>query len=102
MLKILILNQYYTTILFEVIMFKHVDEECSCEGRYCRGCAQTKCHRDFSKDSKGAFGLSSRCKDCVRDYQKSHIDQINAQRRKNRQEKADHYTAYNREYHLTY
>jgi 5-methylcytosine-specific restriction endonuclease McrA len=80
-------------------VFEHVDEECICEGRYCSGCDQTKCHRAFSKDAKGAFGLSSRCKNCIRDYQKSHIDQINAQRRKNRREKADHYSTYNKEYH---
>ena len=80
-------------------MFKHIGLFCSCEGRYCSGCDQIKCHRAFSKDRKGAFGLSSRCKDCIREYQKSHINQINARRRENRQEKADHYNAYNKEFH---
>ena len=80
-------------------MFQHIGLFCSCEGRYCSKCDQIKCHRAFSKDRKGAFGLSSRCKECVHSYQKSHIDQINAQRKENRQANADRYNAYNREFH---
>jgi 5-methylcytosine-specific restriction endonuclease McrA len=80
-------------------MFKHIGLFCSCEGRYCGSCDQMKCQRAFSKDRKGAFGLSCRCKDCTRDYQKSRIDQINARRRENRREKAEHYKAYEREFH---
>jgi 5-methylcytosine-specific restriction endonuclease McrA len=78
-------------------MCQHIGLFCSCEGRYCRGCDQTKCQRAFSKDPKGAFGLSSRCKECIRDYQKSHIDQINARRKEYYQENADRLRAQKRE-----
>ena len=80
-------------------MLEHLDPTCNCPGRICRGCDSTKCHKAFSKDAKGSLGLSARCKDCVRAYQKSHIDEINASRRENRRENADHYNAYNREFH---
>ncbi len=80
-------------------MLEHLDSTCDCPGRFCRGCDSTKCHKAFSKDAKGSLGLSSRCKDCIRAYQKSHIDQINASRRENRRENADHYNTYNREFH---
>lgn len=80
-------------------MFEHVGLFCSCEGRYCGRCDQMKCHRAFSKDSKGKLGLSPWCKDCWRDYHQKNKDQINIRRKENRQEKADQYNAYNREYH---
>ena len=80
-------------------MVEHFDILCDCPGRYCRGCEQTKCHSAFSKDAKGSLGLSSRCKDCVRAYQKSHIDEINARRREYKKEQADHFREYEREYH---
>lgn len=92
-------NHVQSFLFLEVWMFNHLNLFCSCEGRYCSGCAQIKCHSAFSKDAKGKFGLSSRCKDCVREYQKNHLDQINARRRENRKEKADHYNAYNRAFH---
>ncbi len=80
-------------------MIEHVGLFCSCEGRYCNKCSQVKCHRAFSKDRKGKFGLSSWCKECVKSHQQANLDRINERRRENRREKADHYNAYNREYH---
>lgn len=80
-------------------MFQHVGLFCSCEGRYCNQCGQVKCHRAFSKDAKGKFGLSSWCKECVKSHQQANLDRINERRRENRREKADHYNAYNREFH---
>lgn len=80
-------------------MFQHVGLFCNCEGRYCNKCGQVKCHRAFSKDAKGKFGLSPWCKECVKSYQQANLDRINEQRRENRREKADHYNAYLREFH---
>ncbi len=80
-------------------MFKHVGLFCNCEGRYCNKCDQIKCHRAYSKDRKGKFGLSSWCKECVKTYQQANPDRINERRRENRREKADHYNAYLREFH---
>jgi hypothetical protein len=80
----------------EIPVFQHIDVICSCEGKYCRTCAQWKCHGAFSKERKGGKGLSSTCKECIRSYQLAHRDEINEQRRKNRQEKAEHYNTYNK------
>lgn len=87
------------TMRLEISMFDHIGLLCNCEGRHCGHCDQTKCHRAFSKDRKGKFGLSSWCKECVKSHQQANLDRINAQRRKNRQEKAEQYNAYNREFH---
>ncbi len=80
-------------------MFQHIGLFCGCEGKYCNKCGQMKCHRAFSKDRKGKFGLSSWCKECVKSHQQANLDRINERRRENRREKADHYNAYNREFH---
>lgn len=80
-------------------MFQHVGLFCGCEGKYCHACNQWKCCRAFSKERRTSDGLHWRCKECVKSYQQGNIDQINARRRENRQEKADQYNAYNREYH---
>ncbi len=80
-------------------MFKHIGLFCNCEGRYCNKCGQVKCHRAFSKDRKGKFGLSPWCKECVKSHQQANLDRINERRRENRREQADHYNAYLREFH---
>jgi len=79
--------------------FPHVDSTCVCGGKFCRTCSQWKCQQAFSKDRKGAGDLSSSCKECPKSYQQAHHDEINEQRLKNRRENAEHYNAYNREYH---
>ena len=80
-------------------MFNHVGLFCGCDGRYCNKCGQVKCHRAFSKDRKGKFGLSAWCKECVKSHQQANLDRINERRRENRREKADHYSAYQKEFH---
>lgn len=69
------------------------------KGKLCRACAQLKCYLAFYKHPKGVNGLFAKCKECIKNYQLAHRDEINEQRRKNRQEKADYYNTYNREYH---
>lgn len=79
-------------------MFKHVGLFCSCEGRYCNKCGQVKCHRAFSKDAKGKFGLSPWCKECVKSHQQANLDRINERRREYWRENADRMRAQKREY----
>jgi 5-methylcytosine-specific restriction endonuclease McrA len=83
----------------EIPKFQHIDPICDCDGKFCRTCAQWKCYLAFSKDHKGGKGLSSACKECIKSYQLAHRDEINEQRRKNRQENAEHYSAYMKEFH---
>lgn len=83
----------------EVPIFQHFDVDCGCEGKYCRTCQQWQCQKAFSRDAKGANGLSARCKVCVKSYQQAHIDRINERRKENRHEKSDHYNAVHRAYH---
>lgn len=80
-------------------MFKHVGLFCGCEGKYCNQCGQVKCHRAFSKDAKGKFGLSAWCKVCVKSYQQANIDRINERRREYKAEYREHFNEYDREYH---
>ena len=80
-------------------MFEHVGLFCGCEGRLCNKCCQMKCHRAFSRDAKGKFGLGSRCKACVKSYQQANIDRINERRREYKAEHRERFNEYDREYH---
>src|SRR5437879_6116677 len=80
-------------------MFNHVGLFCGCEGKYCPICDQWKCQRAFSKENRRSDGLHWRCKECVKSYQQANLDRINERRRENRREKADHYCAYQKEFH---
>jgi 5-methylcytosine-specific restriction endonuclease McrA len=45
-------------------MIEHVSPDCTCPGKFCPKCEQTRCYKAFYSKAKAKDGLRSECKQC--------------------------------------
>lgn len=61
------------------MVLSHLDDNCTCSGKQCSKCKDSKCILAFSRDKHKASGLKSSCKKCCKDYREANKDAIHAQ-----------------------
>ncbi len=82
--------------------FKHINEACQCEGKYCPQCKEIRCHGCYTRDNKRRDGLDAWCKSCNNARRKAYRE-TNAEKARQMQERAyrknlGHYRNYQKTY----
>ena len=72
------------------------------EAKICTKCKKNLPFSEYSKQSKGKFGLHSRCRTCVKTYQKANKEKIAKSQKRYKQNNKEKIAEYQKEYQKEY